>query len=76
MAGVASRSARRRRLRVLTLRFMIHLRSLRILVAVAATFPPMQIMRLDAAGLILDAGHGKLYPLVPGNCLVCCAFLI
>ena len=69
-------------MRVLTLRFMILLRSRGRLVIRADTslVMPIEMIGLDVADLILDAviglrygaqildeGHGKLYPLVPGD---------
>jgi hypothetical protein len=64
-AGTARRTARRR-LKVLTQRFMILLRSLELLVAIQNTLHLMQMIKPDAADKELDARLGKLYPLVPG----------
>ena len=66
-AGSASRNARRSKLRIFTLRFIVLLRSLELLVVLESTFLLMQMIRSDAADLILDAVPGKLYPLLPGN---------
>ena len=51
------------------LRFMVLLRSPGCGVAIENTtvWMPAQLIVLDDADLILDAGAGKLYPLIPGN---------
>ena len=64
-----------KRLRILTLRFMVLLRSSRAWLRSQRTLlMPIRMIGLDAADLILDAGRGKLYPLVPGNRRCCCTF--